>query len=144
VDKPIGRDPRDRKRMAAVPGGKAARTTFDRLARYEAGDLLRATLHTGRTHQIRVHLASTGHPVLGDDTYGGGGGRRLVALPSPRHFLHAALLRFAHPATGGEVEFRAPLPPDLRISLSALAGTPALADEPDPLAGLGFYTPASA
>jgi 23S rRNA pseudouridine1911/1915/1917 synthase len=139
VEKPIARDPRDRKRMAVVPGGKAARTTFDRLARYEAGDLLRATLHTGRTHQIRVHLASTGHPVLGDDTYGGGGGRRLVALPSPRHFLHAALLRFAHPASGEEVEFRAPLPPDLRDSLSALAGTPAIADDPDPLAGLGFY-----
>jgi 23S rRNA pseudouridine1911/1915/1917 synthase len=124
VDRPVARDPRDRKRMAVVPGGKPARTTFDRLARYDAGDLLRATLHTGRTHQIRVHLASTGHPVLGDDTYGGGGGRRLVALPSPRHFLHAALLRFAHPGTGAEVEFRAPLPPDLRTSLSALAGLP--------------------
>ena len=139
VDRPIARDPRDRKRMAVVPDGKSARTDFDRLARYEAGDLLRATLHTGRTHQIRVHLASVGHPVLGDDTYGGGGGRRLVALPSPRHFLHAALLRFAHPATGADMEFRAPLPADLRVSLSALAGTPALADEPDPLAHLGFY-----
>jgi 23S rRNA pseudouridine1911/1915/1917 synthase len=139
VDRPIGRDPRDRKRMAVVPDGKAARTDFARLARYGPGDLLRAHLHSGRTHQIRVHLASVGHPVLGDDTYGGGGGRRLVALPSPRHFLHAALLRFRHPASGQDLEFRAPLPDDLRASLSALASDPALAEHPDPLAHLGFY-----
>jgi 23S rRNA pseudouridine1911/1915/1917 synthase len=146
VDRPMARDPRDRKRMAVVPagsgGGKPARTDFVRLARYDAGDLLRAHLHSGRTHQIRVHLASIGRPVLGDDTYGGGGGRRLVALPAPRHFLHAALLRFRHPATGAEVEFRAPLPVDLRRSLSALACDPALADDPDPLARLGFFADA--
>ena len=142
VDRPIARDPRDRKRMAVVPGGKAARTDFARLARFGPGDLVRAHLHTGRTHQIRVHLASVGHPVLGDDTYGGGGGRRLVALPAPRHFLHAALLRFRHPATGAEVEFRSPLPADLRRSLSALAADPALADDPDPLSRLGFYADA--
>ena len=143
VERAVARDPRDRKRMAAVPngsaGGKPARTDFVRLARYDAGDLLRAHLHTGRTHQIRVHLASVGHPVLGDDTYGGGGGRRLVALPAPRHFLHAALLRFRHPATGAEVEFRARLPDDLCRSLAALAADPALADDADPLARLGFY-----
>jgi 23S rRNA pseudouridine1911/1915/1917 synthase len=143
VDRAIARDPRDRKRMAVVPagqgGGKSARTDFVRLARYDAGDLLRAHLHSGRTHQIRVHLASLGHPVLGDDTYGGGGGRRLVGLPAPRHFLHAALLRFRHPATGAEVEFRAPLPADLRRSLAALAEDPALADDADPLARLGFF-----
>jgi 23S rRNA pseudouridine1911/1915/1917 synthase len=146
VERAIGRDPRDRKRMAALPagagGGKPARTDFVRLGRYDGGDLLRAHLHTGRTHQIRVHLASVGHPVLGDDTYGGGGGRRLVALPSPRHFLHAALLRFRHPATGAEVEFRSPLPADLRQSLSALAGEPALADDADVLARLGFFADA--
>jgi 23S rRNA pseudouridine1911/1915/1917 synthase len=143
VDRAVGRDPRDRKRMAVIPagqhGGKPARTTFVRLARYDAGDLLRAHLHTGRTHQIRVHLASVGHPVLGDDTYGGGGGRRLVQLPPQRHFLHAALLRFRHPASGAEVEFRAPLPDDLRRSLAALAGDPALAERPDPLADVGFF-----
>jgi 23S rRNA pseudouridine1911/1915/1917 synthase len=142
VDRSIGRDPRDRKRMAVVAedaGGKPARTDFVRLARYDAADLLRAHLHTGRTHQIRVHLASLGRPVLGDDTYGGGGGRRLVALPSPRHFLHAALLRFRHPGTGAEVEFRAELPADLRQSLAALAGDPALADAPDALTRLGFF-----
>src|SRR5678810_181481 len=60
---------------------------------------IRDSLYTGRTHQIRVHLASVGHPVVGDDTYGGGGGRRLVALPARRHFLHAAWLRFRHPGT---------------------------------------------
>ncbi len=143
VERAIARDPRDRKRMAVVPngsgGGKPARTDFARLARFDAGDLLRAHLHTGRTHQIRVHLASVGHPVLGDDTYGGGGGRRLVALPSPRHFLHAALLRFRHPATGADVEFRAPLPADLRASLAALAGDASLADDGDPLGRFGFY-----
>src|SRR4029077_495997 len=114
VEAPIARDPRDRKRMAVVTTGKPARTDFDRLARFDSGDLLRAHLHTGRTHQIRVHLASTGHPVLGDDTYGGGGGRRLVALPPKRHFLHAAWLRFKHPVTGADIEIRSPLPDDLR------------------------------
>lgn len=139
VEKPIGRDPNDRKRMAVTPGGKPARTDFDRLARYGSGDLLRAHLHTGRTHQIRVHLASVGHPVLGDDTYGGGGGRRLVKLPAQRHFLHAAWLRFQHPADGRLMDFRAPLPADLHASLAALADDPAVRDDPDPLTTLGFY-----
>ncbi|MDF1504405.1 RluA family pseudouridine synthase [Roseisolibacter sp. H3M3-2] len=139
VEKAIGRDPRDRKRMAVVSGGRAARTDFVRLARFDVGDLLRAHLHTGRTHQIRVHLASIGHPVLGDDTYGGGGGRRLVALGAQRHFLHAAWLRLRHPATGAALDFRAPLPADLRRSMAALAGDPALADHPDPLDAFGFY-----
>ena len=139
VERPIGRDPRDRKRMAVVPTGKAARTDFTRLARFDSGDLLRAHLHTGRTHQIRVHLASIGHPVLGDDTYGGGGGRRLVGLPARRHFLHAAWLRLRHPGTGAEMEFRAPLPPELRQSIAALAGDPALANAVDPLAAFAFF-----
>jgi len=121
VDKPIGRDPRDRKRMAIVTTGRPARTDFARLARYDSVDLLRARLHTGRTHQIRVHLASVGHPVVGDDTYGGGGGRRVVALPSHRHFLHAAWLRFRHPITGAEMDLRSPLPDDLRRSLAAVS-----------------------
>jgi 23S rRNA pseudouridine1911/1915/1917 synthase len=99
--------------------------------------LLRAHLHTGRTHQIRVHLASIGHPVLGDDTYGGGGGRRLVALPPKRHFLHAAWLIFPHPETGEPVELRSPLPADLRKALDAVAGAPL--EYPDPLDHFGFY-----
>jgi 23S rRNA pseudouridine1911/1915/1917 synthase len=122
VDRPLGRDPRDRKRMAVVSSGRTARTDFTRLARFDAADLLRARLHSGRTHQIRVHLASIGHPVVGDDTYGGGGGRRIVALPPRRHFLHAAWLVFRHPATGALVDLRSPLPPDLDRSLRATAG----------------------
>jgi 23S rRNA pseudouridine1911/1915/1917 synthase len=139
VERPIARDPRDRKRMAIVTTGRAARTDFVRLARFDAVDLLRAHLHTGRTHQIRVHLASIGHPVVGDDTYGGGGGRRLVALPPKRHFLHAAWLRLRHPVTGEALDLRAPLPPELATSLAAVAAMPELATNPDPLATFGFY-----
>jgi len=140
VEKPIARDPRNRQRMAVVAGGKPARTDFTRLARGDAGDLLRARLHSGRTHQIRVHLASIGHPVLGDDVYGGGGGRRLVALPPQRHFLHAAELRFRHPADGREMLFRVPPPADLRRALAALLRDPAVADAADPLDEFGFYS----
>jgi 23S rRNA pseudouridine1911/1915/1917 synthase len=139
VDRPVGRDPRDRKRMAIVRDGRAAKTDFARIARYDAADLLRAHLHTGRTHQIRVHLASIGHPVVGDDVYGGGGGRKLVGLPPRRHFLHAAWLRFRHPITGAAMELRSPLPADLRGSLATVAGDPTIADHPDPLDSLGFY-----
>ena len=139
VDKPIGRDPKDRKRMAVVAAGKPAKTAFVRVARFDAGDLLRAHLFTGRTHQIRIHLTSIGHPVVGDDTYGGGGGRRLVALPAKRHFLHAAWLRFQHPVTNAEVELRSPLPEDLRAALIRVAGGDLPADTPDPLDTLGFY-----
>ena len=139
VDKPIARDPRDRKRMAIVTTGRAAKTDFVRLARFESVDLLRAHLYTGRTHQIRVHLASVGHPVVGDDAYGGGGGRRLVELPQHRHFLHAAWLIFPHPVTGESVELRSPLPPELRRSLAAVAESEALLVHPDPLDDLGFY-----
>jgi 23S rRNA pseudouridine1911/1915/1917 synthase len=139
VDRPIARDPRDRTRMAIVPQGKPARTDFHRLARFDAVDLLRAHLHTGRTHQIRVHLQAIGHPVVGDDSYGGGGGRRLAALPTPRHFLHAALLAFDHPVSGERLVLRSPLPPELRSSLAAVSRMPALASDDDPLARFGFY-----
>jgi 23S rRNA pseudouridine1911/1915/1917 synthase len=122
VEKPIARDPRDRKRMAVVNTGRPARTDFTRLARFDSADLLRAHLFTGRTHQIRVHLASIGHPVVGDDTYGGGGGRRLVNLPPRRHFLHAAWLVFRHPVTGETIDLRAPLPEELHRALVAVAG----------------------
>jgi 23S rRNA pseudouridine1911/1915/1917 synthase len=139
VDRPIGRDPRDRKRMAIVSSGRSARTDFVRLARYESVDLLRARLHTGRTHQIRVHLASVGHPVVGDDTYGGGGARRLVDLPPHRHFLHAAWLRLRHPITGAVMDLRAPLPADLRRSLAAVSGDEQATLADDPLTDVGFY-----
>ena len=139
VDKPIARDPRDRKRMAIVSTGRAARTDFVRLARFDSVDLLRAHLHTGRTHQIRVHLSSLGHPVVGDDTYGGGGGRRLVPLPSKRHFLHAAWLRFRHPTTGEPVEVRSPLPPELVRALAAVASADGSSVDIDPLEHFGFF-----
>ncbi|HEY6220014.1 MAG TPA: RluA family pseudouridine synthase [Gemmatimonadaceae bacterium] len=131
VDKPLARDPKDRTRVAVVRGGRDSRTDFTRLARFESVDLLRAHLHTGRTHQIRVHLAAIGHPVVGDDTYGGGGARKLLGLPPERHFLHAAWLRFAHPISKSPLDFRSPLPPELVKSLTLAAqkdGPPAGAD----------------
>jgi 23S rRNA pseudouridine1911/1915/1917 synthase len=139
IDKPIARDPRDRKRMAIVNKGRPAKTDLIRLARFDAGELLRAHLHSGRTHQIRVHLASIGHPVMGDDVYGGGGGRRVAGLPPKRHFLHAAWLAFNHPVTGKPLDFRSPLPEDLRRALTVIAGEHALPDTVDPLTALRFY-----
>lgn len=139
VDRPIARDPNDRTRMAVRPDGRSARTDFTRLARFDAVDLLRAELHTGRTHQIRVHLASIGHPVVGDDTYGGGGGRRLLDLPPKRHFLHAAWLVFTHPVSGSVMDLRSPLPEELRRALARAAEDPSVFAHPDALEYFGFY-----
>jgi len=139
IEKPLSRDPRDRKRMAIVSNGRQAKTDFVRLARFGPGDLLRAHLHTGRTHQIRVHLASVGHPVMGDDVYGGGGGRRMVGLAPKRHFLHAAWLQFNHPITGAPMDIRSPLPDDLKASLRMIGEGEAVAQAEDPLAALGFH-----
>ena len=139
VERPIARDPNNRQRMAVIASGRAARTDFARIARFDACDLLRAHLHTGRTHQIRVHLAAIGHPVVGDDTYGGGGGRRMVGLPARRHFLHAARLVFRHPVTNARLDLRSPLPEDLAASLAAVAGDERLFAHPDPLDYYGFY-----
>jgi 23S rRNA pseudouridine1911/1915/1917 synthase len=139
VERPIARDPRDRKRMAVVSTGRAARTDFHRLARFDSTDLLRARLHSGRTHQIRVHLASIGHPVVGDDTYGGGGGRRIIPLPPKRHFLHAAWLRFKHPLTGQSIDLRSSLPGELDDALRAAAGDNVDTISGDPLGHFDFY-----
>jgi 23S rRNA pseudouridine1911/1915/1917 synthase len=139
IEKPLARDPRDRRRMAVVKTGKVAKTTLTRLARFDAVDLVRAHLHTGRTHQIRVHLSSIGHPVIGDDTYGGGGGRKVVALPPKRHFLHAAWLRFRHPVTGADLDLRSPLPTDLRAALAQVARDADILTKADPLDDFGFY-----
>jgi 23S rRNA pseudouridine1911/1915/1917 synthase len=139
IDKPLARDPRDRKRMAIVSSGRQAKTDFVRLARFGPGDLLRADLHTGRTHQIRVHLSSIGHPVMGDDVYGGGGGRRIAGLAPKRHFLHAAWLQFSHPQTGAPMDIRSPLPDDLKASLRVIGEGEAVAQAEDPLAALGFH-----
>jgi 23S rRNA pseudouridine1911/1915/1917 synthase len=143
IDKPLARDMRDRRRVAVSRTGKLARTTIVRLARFDSVDLIRAHLHTGRTHQIRVHLASIGHPVIGDDTYGGGGGRKVVALPPRRHFLHAAWLRFPHPVSGKVIDIRSPLPGDLRQALAHVARDPGLLELADPLEPYGFYGPAA-
>jgi 23S rRNA pseudouridine1911/1915/1917 synthase len=139
VEKPIARDPRDRKRMAVVSTGRPARTDLTRLARFDSADLLRAHLFTGRTHQIRVHLASIGHPVVGDDTYGGGGGRKLMGLPLRRHFLHAAWLIFRHPVTGETIDLRSPLPEELHRALLIAAGPDVSIADTNPLEFFGFY-----
>jgi 23S rRNA pseudouridine1911/1915/1917 synthase len=139
VEKPLDRDPRDRTRVAVVSTGRPAKTDFVRLARFESVDLLRAHLHSGRTHQIRVHLSSLGHPVVGDDTYGGGGGRKLLGLPPQRHFLHAAWLIFTHPMTKLSMDFRSPLPEDLSRALTLAAGGDAPPRGIDALDHFGFY-----
>jgi 23S rRNA pseudouridine1911/1915/1917 synthase len=118
----LARDRSNRQRMAVVPGGRAAVTEVERIERWRSADLLRATLQTGRTHQIRVHLRHIGHPVVGDRQYAEGWERgvsssdrwaRDLAARVPRQFLHAAQLRFLHPLTGVELELEAPLPSDL-------------------------------
>jgi 23S rRNA pseudouridine1911/1915/1917 synthase len=120
VDAPIGRDPRSRVRMAVVgvaAGGREARTDVRVLADRDGIAALQCTLHTGRTHQIRVHLASRGHPLVADATYGG-----RPALGVVRQALHAWRLAFAHPVTGVEMAFEAPLPDDLRPAWTEVAG----------------------
>ncbi|MBV8248603.1 MAG: RluA family pseudouridine synthase [Comamonas sp.] len=116
VDAPIGRDPRNRLRMAVVDlnlhPGKAARTDFDWLAGDASHSLVRCTLHTGRTHQIRVHMASLGHPLVADALYGGHAEGGLE-----RQALHAFRLAFAHPVTHRPLELYAPLPQDMAGAL---------------------------
>ena len=118
VEAPIGRDPRNRLRMAVVDlqrhAGKPARTSIELLQNGEQGCLLRCTLHTGRTHQIRVHLSSIGHPLVADALYGG-----TPAAGMQRQALHAFRLAFAHPVTGRALAFQAPLPADIQAALQA-------------------------
>jgi 23S rRNA pseudouridine1911/1915/1917 synthase len=109
----IGRHPRDRKRMAVVVAGRSARTRYHVLEALRGHTLLRCDLDTGRTHQIRVHLAAFGHPVAGDRTYGGGSA-------APRPMLHAWRLRLRHPRSGEEMAFEAPPPADFRTFLEGL------------------------
>ena len=115
IEDPIGRDPRNRKRMAVVQGGRDARTRYEVLRYYDDCSFVEVYPETGRTHQIRVHFASMGHPLFGDALYGKG---------SPllgRQFLHAHCLGFRHPSSNEYVEFSAPLPGDLSAVLEALA-----------------------
>jgi 23S rRNA pseudouridine1911/1915/1917 synthase len=122
ITRPVGRDPRRRTRMKA--GGIAARealTKYRVLRRFNHFTLVEAMPQTGRTHQIRVHLASLGHPVVGDNTYGAPAKLRFGANEEPtlpRTFLHAAKLAFAHPITGAPLEFEAPLPAELAAFLT--------------------------
>ncbi len=114
IDAPIARDPRHRKRMAVVLGGRESRTRYRVLESFAGFSLLELYLKTGRTHQVRVHLAHLGHPLLGDGLYG----RSSPLLP--RHFLHAHHLGFKHPATGEDMEFHSSLPQDLAEALDLL------------------------
>ena len=107
IDAPIARDPRNRKRMAVVPEGRRSRTEYRVLRHLSGYTLVEAFPISGRTHQIRVHFASIGHPLLGDQVYGGKS--PLLA----RQFLHAAELNFCQPRTGAPIHCAAPLPPDL-------------------------------
>ena len=106
VDKPIGRNPRDRKKMAVVEGGKRAVTHFTVLERFGKYTYIEASLETGRTHQIRVHMAYSGHPLLGDNIYGS----EKQPYKLMGQVLHAGLLGFVHPATGEYMEFKSEVP----------------------------------
>ncbi len=149
VDEPIGRHPGDRKRMGVIAGGRAARTRIRVVARFDAAELLRVELETGRTHQIRVHLAHIGHPIVGDAVYGGGGSRRIsgryrpaaeaLERATPRQALHAAHLALRHPITGADLDLRSPWPADLRSALDLAARPLDLVAQPDPLRYLLFY-----
>jgi len=117
IEAPIGRDPRERKRMAILTeGGRPAVSEYRVLEALGDYTLLEVRPATGRTHQIRVHLAAIGYPVAGDRVYG----HRRERLALPRMFLHAAQLSLRHPMTGQAMTFSAPLPPDLEEVLSHL------------------------
>lgn len=132
IEQPLARDPKNRTRMAVVRGGREAVSVWKVRRRYERMTLLDVRIKTGRTHQIRVHMAWLKHPVVGDETYGGG---RDQSLTDPklrarinalgRQFLHAERLAFDHPRTGERLMFDAPLPADLAEFLSFLEGNPA-------------------
>jgi 23S rRNA pseudouridine1911/1915/1917 synthase len=129
VDAPIGRHPVDRIRMAIREDGREAVTHYRVLQRFRGHTLVRLKLESGRTHQIRVHMAHIKYPLVGDRVYGGrlllpkGAGTELIeALRAfRRQALHAARLSFAHPVSGQPIETTAPLPQDMRDLLSVLA-----------------------
>ncbi len=149
IDAPLARSPKDRKRMSIQADGRAARTDAFPVARFAHTDLVRLELHTGRTHQIRVHMESIGHPVVGDPVYAGGGWRRITsegraasrALEElvPRQALHAALLAFRHPMTGEPLRIMSPWPLDLWPALQAAAGPGMLGERVGALESLGMF-----
>jgi 23S rRNA pseudouridine1911/1915/1917 synthase len=120
----IGRSMTDRKKMSVrTRKGKEAETSWDVLERFRGATMVRAKLSTGRTHQIRVHFASAGHPVLGDTTYGKktslevSGSRK---LSFPRQMLHAKVLGFRHPVTGKKMRFTSPIPDDMQTAMESM------------------------
>lgn len=127
IDQPLARDPSNRTRMAVVRGGRSALSIYRVKRSFNRFTLLDVKLETGRTHQIRVHLAWLKHPVVGDETYGGG---RDNTIQNPklksqvrslgRQFLHAEKLAFTHPTTGERVQFQSPLPAELANLLSEI------------------------
>ncbi|HUL50057.1 MAG TPA: RluA family pseudouridine synthase [Gemmatimonadales bacterium] len=149
IEAPITRNPANRQRMTVLAGGRHAVTHASVLARFAHVDLLRLELETGRTHQIRVHLAHVGHPVVGDREYTFGGSRRVTGslraeadrleTATPRQALHAAELGFDHPVTGIRVRLRSEWPADLRESLAVAAGDDTLLAQPNPLQYFGFF-----
>jgi 23S rRNA pseudouridine1911/1915/1917 synthase len=127
VDTPIGRDPRDRKRMAVVADGRRAITDYELMERLRHASLLRCRLRSGRTHQIRVHMKHLGHPIVGDPVYSGPQWRGIPdkkiqrALSSlTRQALHAARITFPHPRDGRVMVVEAPLPEDMRAIIAML------------------------
>ncbi|MHB0858858.1 MAG: RluA family pseudouridine synthase [Anaerolineae bacterium] len=120
IEAPIGRDPRDRTRRAVVwEGGRYARTDYQVREHLAETTLVEAHPLTGRTHQLRVHLASIGHPVVADAVYG----FRRESISVPRQFLHAWRIAFTHPVTGKALQFTSDLPPDLAEALQRLRNT---------------------
>ena len=149
IEAPIARHPKERKRMTVAQGGRHALTHAALVARFAHADLLRVRLGTGRTHQIRVHLAHVGCPIVGDREYTFGGSRRvtpsarleaerLEAL-APRQLLHAAALSFAHPVTGVPISLTSEWPDDLRPALAEAAADANLLAQRNPLQYLGFF-----
>jgi 23S rRNA pseudouridine1911/1915/1917 synthase len=147
IDKPVGRHPHAREKMAVREGGRSAVTHWEVLERYPGIDgtpvasLIACRLETGRTHQIRVHLASIGHPLLGDEVYGAGFKTKANQLPAParkalealaRQALHAHMLHFEHPLDGKHLEFRLELPGDLVCLHHSIGGQGPLADGESP------------
>ena len=119
VDAPIRRDKRNRVKMAAAAGGREAVSDVRGLRSGTRAALVEVRIHTGRTHQVRVHLAGAGHPVVGDALYGARRDTGGVAPPG-RYLLHARSLRFDHPESGERLRFEAPLPADFETGLAAL------------------------
>jgi len=149
IEAPIARHPKERKRMTVAQGGRHAVTHAAVVARFAHADLLRVRLGTGRTHQIRVHLAHVGSPIVGDREYSFGGSRRVTPSArveaerleglAPRQMLHAAALSFAHPISGVPLSLTSEWPEDLRPALAEAAADADLLAQRNPLQYLGFF-----